>query len=80
VLDILGEQMEKPYFKRVIFNIRNDIEAGASFSEAISKEKKIFSSLFINMVRAGESSGMLDEILDRVAAYLEKTSNLQKKD
>lgn len=78
-LDILGEQMEKPVFKKIIYNMRNDIEAGSSFSEAISKEKKVFSPLFVNMVRAGETSGTLDEILDRLASYLEKTSNLQKK-
>ena len=71
--------MEKPFFKQVIFRIRDDIEAGASFSEAISKEKRVFSPLFVNMVRAGESSGTLDEILDRLATYLEKMSNLQKK-
>lgn len=79
VLDILGEQIEKPYFKRVVLKVKNDIEAGASFSEAISREKTIFSPFFINMAKAGETSGTLDEILDRVAAYLEKTSNLQKK-
>jgi type IV pilus assembly protein PilC len=59
--------------------MRNDIETGSSLSEALSRHKKIFSPLFVSMVRAGESSGMLDEILDRLAAYLEKTSNLQKK-
>ncbi len=78
-MDILGEQTEIPFFKQVIFRIRDDIKAGASFSEAISKEKRIFSPLFVNMVRAGESSGTLDEILDRLATYLEKTSALQKK-
>ena len=45
----------------------------------MDKHKKIFSELFINMVRAGEQSGSLEEILDRVASYLEKTSVLQKK-
>ena len=79
VLDMLGEQMEKPFFKEVILKIRDDIEAGASFSEAISKQKRVFSTLFINMVKAGETSGTLDEILDRVATYMEKMSNLQKK-
>jgi type IV pilus assembly protein PilC len=59
--------------------VRNDVETGSSLSEGLAKHKKIFSQLFINMVRAGESSGMLDEILDRLAAYLEKTSSLQKK-
>jgi len=79
VLDILAEQIDKPYFKGVVTKIRNDIEAGSSFSEALSKEKNIFSTLFVNMAKAGEASGTLDEILDRVAAYIEKTNNLQKK-
>jgi type IV pilus assembly protein PilC len=78
-LDILGEQIENKAFGSVILKIRNDIETGSSLSEALSKHKKIFSSLFVSMVKAGESSGMLDDILDRLAAYLEKTSALQKK-
>ncbi|MDP3791825.1 MAG: type II secretion system F family protein [Candidatus Omnitrophota bacterium] len=78
-LDILGEQMENKTFGAMILKIRNDIETGSSLSDALSKHKKAFSPLFVSMVKAGESSGMLDEILDRLAAYLEKTSALQKK-
>jgi len=78
-LDIIGEQMEHKVFSAVILKVRNDVESGSSLSEALSKHPKIFSGLFVSMVQAGESSGMLDEILDRLAIYLEKTSNLQKK-
>lgn len=78
-LDILAEQMEKPSFKKIISQIRDDIETGSSLSGAMGKHTNIFSGFFVNMVKAGESSGMLDEILDRVATYLEKTSALQKK-
>lgn len=78
-LDILGEQIENKTFGDVIIKIRNDVETGSSLSDALAKHKKIFSTLFISMVKAGESSGMLDEILDRLAAYMEKTSALQKK-
>lgn len=78
-LDILGEQMDNKAFGSIILTIRNDVETGSSLSEAIGKHKKVFSPLFVNMVKAGESSGMLDEILDRLAEYLEKTSALQKK-
>lgn len=78
-LDILGEQVENKAFGNIILKIRNDIETGSSLSDALSKHKRVFSTLFVSMVKAGESSGMLDEILDRLAAYLEKTSNLQKK-
>lgn len=78
-LDILAEQIENPMFRQVVSKIRDDVETGSSLSDALSKHTNVFSTLFINMVRAGESSGMLDEILDRVAGYLEKTSALQKK-
>jgi type IV pilus assembly protein PilC len=78
-LDILGDQMENKTFGDVILKIRNDVETGSNLSDAFAKHKTVFSSLFINMVKAGESSGMLAEIMDRVATYLEKTSALQKK-
>jgi len=78
-LDILGDQIDNRDFGAVITSIRNDVETGSSLSEGLAKHKDIFSTLFINMVKAGESSGMLDEILDRLAEYLEKTSSLQKK-
>jgi type IV pilus assembly protein PilC len=78
-LDILGDQVENKAFGEIISKMRSDVETGSSLSDALAKHKKVFSPLFINMVKAGESSGMLDEILDRLALYLEKTSSLQKK-
>ncbi|MFH1478873.1 MAG: type II secretion system F family protein [Candidatus Omnitrophota bacterium] len=78
-LDILSEQLDKSNFKSVVAAIRDDIEVGTSFSEALGKHPVVFSPLYINMVRAGESSGALDDILDRLATYLEKTSALQRK-
>ncbi|MFC1590222.1 type II secretion system F family protein [Candidatus Omnitrophota bacterium] len=78
-LDILGQQVEKPEFREVILKVRDGVETGSSLSEAMAKHRRVFSELFVNMVRAGESSGMLDEILDRLATYLEKSSALQKK-
>lgn len=78
-LDILGEQMENKTFSEIVLKVRDNVETGSSLSEAFSRHPRVFSTLFVNMVKAGESSGMLDEILDRVATYLEKTSALQKK-
>lgn len=78
-MDILHDQTENPDFKNIMAVIRDDIEAGASFSDALSKHSTVFSPLYINMVRAGESSGALDDILDRLASYLEKSSKLQRK-
>jgi type IV pilus assembly protein PilC len=77
--DILCEQIEKPNFKNILAKIRDDIETGSSLSDALSRHPAIFSTLYINMVKAGESSGALDDILDRLATYLEKTSALQRK-
>ena len=78
-LDVLAEQIQKPGFRAVVAGLRDNIETGSSLSEALSHHPKIFSTLFVNMVRAGESSGMLDDILERLADYLEKTSALQRK-
>jgi len=78
-LSILGEQVDNKSLKAVVMVVRQDIEAGMSFCDALSKHPQVFSELFINMSRAGEASGMLDEILDRLASYLEKTASLQRK-
>jgi len=78
-LDILAQQAESKRFKEILTMVRNDIEVGSSLSGAFAKHPRIFSSLYISMVKAGESSGMLDEILDRLATYLEKTAALQRK-
>ncbi|MFH1790613.1 MAG: type II secretion system F family protein, partial [Candidatus Omnitrophota bacterium] len=78
-LDIIGEQIDKPDIRARVLRIRDDVEAGLSLSEAISKDKSFFSSFFVNMVKAGEASGTLDEILDRLSVYLEKSNDLQKK-
>ncbi len=78
-LGILGEQIENKNLKNVIILVRQDIEAGVSFCDALARHPKVFSELFINMTKAGESSGMLDEVLDRLASYLEKTAALTRK-
>jgi type IV pilus assembly protein PilC len=78
-LGILGEQVDNKTLKGVVMTVRQDIEAGMSFCDALSKHPQVFSELFINMSRAGEASGMLDDVLDRLASYLEKTAALQRK-
>ena len=78
-LDTLHEQIDNPTFKTVVRDLIENIERGASFSEALALHPKVFSSLFVNMVKAGESSGTLSEILDRVAAYLESSAALKRK-
>jgi type IV pilus assembly protein PilC len=78
-LGILSEQIDNRSLKNVVVTVRQDIEAGMSFCDALSKHPTVFSELFINMSRAGEASGMLDAVLDRLASYLEKTASLQRK-
>lgn len=77
--DILSEQTENPRLKQVLADIRDAVNTGTSLSDAMLKHTAVFSALFVNMVKAGESSGTLDTILDRVASYIEKTNALQKK-
>ncbi len=78
-LDILAEQVDKDKFKTILRDMHHEVQGGKSFSESMLKHQKVFSPLFIHMVRAGETSGNLEEILDRVASYFEKSSALQKK-
>lgn len=78
-LDILSEQVENKNLKLIVLNLRKDIEAGMSLPDALSKHPQAFSELFINMTKAGEASGMLNEILERLATYLEKDAALIRK-
>ncbi len=78
-LEALQEQMEDPVFRVIIREVRLEISAGSSFSAAVKKFPKGFNSLFISMVEAGEASGNLAEILQKVAAYFESTVKLAKK-
>lgn len=78
-LDILQEQQPNPNFKRVIKQIKKDVEEGSTLSDAIKKHPKVFDNLFHNLVAAGEIGGILDVILNRLAAYIEKIAKLKKK-
>jgi len=71
-LDILEAQTKDPVLKPVITEVRKDVVAGASLTDALTKHPKVFSKLFISMVRAAEVGGILDLILDRLATFLEK--------
>lgn len=78
-LNILQEQMENPRFADIIRKLRQDVEAGATFSAALEKHPAIFTNLFVNLVKAGEAGGILDEILERLANYLESSEELKAK-
>jgi type IV pilus assembly protein PilC len=78
-LDILAQQQENKTFKKTLTDIREDVEAGSTFSAALKKYPKVFSTLYTNMVEAGEAGGILDTILNRLAAYIEKALTLKKR-
>ena len=78
-LQILGAQTDSKPFRRVIGNVKDDVESGTTLAEAIKKQGKVFSDLYMSMVQAGEIGGILDTILVRLAAYLEKAAKLKSK-
>lgn len=77
-LHLLSEQQENSTFKRTIREIRQDVECGSTFSGALSKHPKVFDSLYVNLVAAGEMGGILDTIFNRLALQLEKQDKLRK--
>lgn len=78
-LATLQTQTESQAFKRHIAEISKDIEGGTSFAEALDKHASVFSPVYINMVRAGEAGGILDDILKKLAVQQEKDASIRKK-
>jgi type IV pilus assembly protein PilC len=78
-LYILSEQTENEKLKEVIVEVRKDVEAGLALSEALEKHPKVFSRLYVEMVRAGETGGILDGVLLRIADQLENDQELRRK-
>jgi type IV pilus assembly protein PilC len=78
-LDILGQQQENASFKKVILKVKEDVESGSTFADALIKHPKVFDALFVNLVAAGEVGGILDTILSRLAEHIEKAMKLAKK-
>ncbi|HUU50201.1 MAG TPA: type II secretion system F family protein [Nitrospinota bacterium] len=78
-LDILGTQTDNKAFGKIINQIKENVESGATFNESLRKHPNVFSELYTNMVEAGETGGVLDTILNRLSAYMEKSISLKKK-
>jgi len=70
-LESIAERQEKPKFKAIITDLKNRIEAGQSFSQALAEHPQVFSNLYINMVAAAEISGSLSGMLQKLAEYLD---------
>jgi len=78
-LDILGNQADNPTMKKILLQVKSDVEGGSTFADALRKYPKIFDDLFVNLVAAGEIGGILDTIMNRLAAYIEKNDKIVKK-
>jgi type IV pilus assembly protein PilC len=77
-LYVLEEQTPNKRLAKVIGEVRADVEAGISLSDALEKHPKVFNRLYVSMVRAGELGGILDEVLNRVATQLEKEDSIRR--
>ncbi len=78
-LEVLSSQQDNKLFKNIIREIREDVEGGSTFAGALKKHPATFNDLYTNLVVAGEEGGILDTILGRLAAYIEKAEALKKK-
>ena len=78
-LSTIGSQLKSKNFRRRIFQISQDVEAGTSFSDALSKHPDAFSSFYINMVKRGETLGKLSDVLQYLADHLEREHQLRSK-
>ncbi|MEM6792542.1 MAG: type II secretion system F family protein [Acidobacteriota bacterium] len=76
-LEILGGQEDHKIFKKVIDEVRNDVEQGTSLAEAMKRHPAAFDNLYVNMIAAGEAGGILDIILQRLSSYIEKAVKLK---
>ena len=77
-LDILASQQPNKYFQQVLGQVRQDVEEGATLSQAMARHPKVFDQLFVNMVEAGETGGILDLILQRLSTFIEKIVKLKR--
>lgn len=78
-MEIIGRGHENPAMGELVGEIKNDIEGGISLAEALAKHPLYFDDLFVNLVDAGEKSGALEDLLDKIATYKEKTEAIKKK-
>ncbi len=78
-LDIIASQHPNQKFKQVIVRVKEDVEAGSTFADSLAKHPKVFSNLYTQLVKAGETGGVLDVMLQRLASYLEKMDSIKRK-
>ena len=78
-LNILAENLENATFADIVRHIQADVEGGETLTDAMAKHSRVFDTLYVSLIRAGEASGMLDQILLQLSTYLEKAATLQRK-
>ncbi|HBH86191.1 MAG TPA: pilus assembly protein PilC [Syntrophaceae bacterium] len=78
-LDLLAQQEQNKTFAKIITTVKEDIEGGSTLHDALKKHPKVFDELFVNLVAAGESGGILDVILNRLSSYMEKAMKLKSR-
>lgn len=78
-LDILASQQPNPTLKKILTQVKQDVEGGNTFADALGKHPKVFDNLYVNLVAAGEIGGVLDTVLNRLAVYMEKNEALKNK-
>jgi len=78
-LDIIAQSAEKKTMQDLVTEVKNDVESGTNLADALDRHRKYFDELFVNLVRAGEQSGALEVVLDRIATYKEKTESIKGK-
>ena len=78
-LEVLGKQEKDEVLRRIISNLSEAVQGGSTFSESLGQHPKIFSRLFVNMVKAGELGGVLEVVLNRLAEFQEKAQKLKNK-
>ena len=77
-LDILAAQNPNKKFRDIIIKVKEDVEAGSAFAEALGKHPKVFSNLYVQLIRAAETGGVLDVVLQRLSSYLEKMDSIKR--
>lgn len=78
-LEAVADQLENKSLKQTVLKIREAVESGTNFTQAIARQSAVFSPLFVSMIKAGEASGHLADVLERLATYMEKSAALQRK-
>jgi type IV pilus assembly protein PilC len=78
-LEILASQQENKTFKKILTSVKQTVEGGSTFADALKQHPKVFDNLYVNLVHAGETGGILDTILRRLAGFMEKAQALKRK-